>query len=348
MPKTKRTMLNFILKNENAIYNECGYSCDNAIFLKLKDKSFFITDPRYTIEAGQNVKNAEVIEAKRSIIKQARILIRSIGAKKIIFDPNDFSIACMNELTTSLNVVFSPKKHFSQQSRIVKSKTQIELLRQAAKFGEMKFKEFAKFINENGIGMSEKELNFHAQNIFRDNGNLELSFSPIVAINKNAAKAHALPTDTKLKDGDLLLVDAGVKYARYCSDRTRTAFIRDGFEFCKEQKFKNTKIDEVYNIVKEAQIQAIRAVAPGVLACEIDSAARNFISKFGYRNNFSHSTGHGVGIDIHELPIISQNSKTPLKEGMVFSIEPGIYIENEFGVRIEDVVVVTSGGCEIL
>ena len=196
--------------------------------------------------------------------------------------------------------------------------------------------------------MSEKELHFNASFIFRQKNELGLSFDPIVAINENAAKAHALPGDKILKRGDLLLLDAGVKFNRYCSDRTRTACFDENFNFSKEQKFKNTKMQEIYEIVKEAQAAAIKVAKAGVRACEIDLAARSVIAKAGYEKAFFHSTGHGVGVDIHELPVISARSETLIKEGMVFSVEPGIYLENEFGVRIEDVVVAREGGCEIL
>ena len=167
-------------------------------------------------------------------------------------------------------------------------------------------------------------------------------------MNENAAKAHALPTEKKLKKGDLVLLDAGGKFQRYCSDRTRTAFFDENFNFSKKQNFKNNFINEIYNIVLQAQEEAIKAIKPGVKACQIDKIARDFISKKGYEEFFFHSTGHGVGVDIHELPRISKKDETILKEGMVFSIEPGIYLQDKFGVRIEDVVLVTKNGCEIL
>lgn len=228
---------------------------------------------------------------------------------------------------------------------MVKSKDEISLLRQASELGAKCFDEFSKLLK---ASLSEKELFFYAEQIFRQKGACKTSFDPIVAINKNAAKAHALPSDETLKDGDLLLLDAGVRYQNYCSDRTRTALFDNGLNFSKDQHFKNQKQNEIYEIVKEAQNLAIKSVKAGVLAKDIDSVARDFISSQGYEKNFFHSTGHGVGLDIHELPNISQKSDVILKEGMVFSIEPGIYIEGEFGVRIEDVVVVTPDGCEIL
>ncbi|MBQ8609646.1 MULTISPECIES: M24 family metallopeptidase [Campylobacter] len=337
-------MHNYILKDENAVYFECGYSCDNEIFIKFGDKRFFITDSRYAIEARARIENSEIIESK-DIIKSARVLLRSLGVRDMVFNPSDFSHFEFANLSRDLHLNFKPKNEFSKLKRQIKSSLEIEILRHAAQLGASKFDELSKIIKE---GMSEKLINFNAENILRDSGNLALSFDPITAINANAAKAHALPLDERIKNGDLLLVDAGVKYQRYCSDRTRTVEFGDKFEFSKEQKFTNSKQNEIYHIVKEAQSLAIKAAKPGVKACDIDAAARNFIVKNGYGDCFFHSTGHGVGLDIHEFPIISPRSSTIIEPGMVFSIEPGIYIEGEFGVRIEDVVVITNDGCEVL
>lgn len=337
-------MLNYILKDENAVYFECGYSCDNEIFIKFQNRGFFITDSRYAIEARSIITNSEVIES-RDIIKSARLLLRSLGVRDMIYNPSDFSYFDFVNLSRDLHINFIAKNEFSKLKRQIKSSLEIEILKEAARLGTNKFDELSQAISS---GMSEKTINFKAENIFRDGGNLALSFNPITAINANAAKAHALPLDERIKSNDLLLVDAGVRYQRYCSDRTRTAEFKDGFKFTKEQKFSNSKQNEIYQIVKEAQNLAIKAVKPGVRACDIDAAARDFIAKNGYGECFFHSTGHGVGLDIHEFPIISPKSTTIIEAGMVFSVEPGIYIENEFGIRIEDVVVVTNDGCEVI
>ncbi|WP_261517972.1 M24 family metallopeptidase [Campylobacter lanienae] len=337
-------MLNYILKDENAVYFECGYSCDNEIFIKFQNRGFFITDSRYAIEARSIITNSEVIES-RDIIKSARLLLRSLGVRDMIYNPSDFSYFDFVNLSRDLHINFIAKNEFSKLKRQIKSSLEIEILKEAARLGASKFDELSQAISS---GMSEKTINFKAENIFRDGGNLALSFNPITAINANAAKAHALPLDERIKSNDLLLVDAGVRYQRYCSDRTRTAEFKDGFKFTKEQKFSNSKQNEIYQIVKEAQNLAIKAVKPGVRACDIDAAARDFIAKNGYGECFFHSTGHGVGLDIHEFPIISSKSTTIIEPGMVFSVEPGIYIESEFGIRIEDVVVVTNDGCEVL
>lgn len=273
--------------------------------------------------------------------------MKKLNIKELIFDPYDFSVALYNDLLES-KVKFHPQALFSQKKRMVKSPEEIAILKEAAKIGADCFDEFAAFLNDFGEGATEQELQFEAVKIFQQHGRLALSFNPIFAINENAAKAHALPSEKRLKKGDLVLLDAGVRFKRFCSDRTRTALFDGKLAFVKEQSFLSAKENEVYNIVKEAQALALKSVKAGIKANEVDAAARAYITEAGYGKEFFHSTGHGVGLDIHELPNINSRSEVILEEGMVFSVEPGIYLENEFGVRIEDVVVVTKDGCEIL
>jgi Xaa-Pro aminopeptidase len=146
----------------------------------------------------------------------------------------------------------------------------------------------------------------------------------------------------------LLLLDAGLKYKRYCSDRTRTIFIGDNISMSKNQKFKDRFKQKIYDIVLKAQESAIKKIKPGVKLCDIDKAAREVIEKEGYGKYFVHSLGHGVGLDIHEWPYVNFKNETPIQEGMVFTIEPGIYLPGEFGVRIEDMVMIQNGKCVVL
>jgi Xaa-Pro aminopeptidase len=213
----------------------------------------------------------------------------------------------------------------------------------------MGFKELAKFIRKNGFNQTEQFLYFKAFEKMSQTGKLDISFEPIVAINENAAKPHALPTSKKLKLNDLLLVDAGIKYKRYCSDRTCTSAVDfENFSFKREQKFKNSKHQKIYDIVLKAQLNCIEKARVGMKASEVDKLTRDVIEKSGYGKYFIHSTGHGVGLDIHEFPVINSKSDVIIKENMVFTIEPGIYLPNEFGVRIEDTIVMQNGKAVIL
>ncbi|MDD2291965.1 MAG: M24 family metallopeptidase [Aliarcobacter sp.] len=341
-------MKNFILQNENAIYFECKFSCDNVIFLSLNDDKYFITDARYVIEAKEYAKNCEVIESS-NLIETTKEILKKNKIKKITFDPNDFTYATYLKLSEDLKTEFIEEPNFSKLKRVIKSEKEIQLLKKAAELGRDGFKELAKYIRKNGFNQSEQFLYFKAFEKMSQSGKLDISFEPIVAINENAAKPHALPTNKKLKLNDLLLVDAGVKYKRYCSDRTCTSVVNfEKFSFKREQKFKNKKHQKVYDIVLKAQLNAIEKARVGMKANEVDKLTRDIIEKAGYGKYFVHSTGHGVGLDIHEYPVINSKSDVIIEDNMVFTIEPGIYLANEFGVRIEDTIVMQNGKAVIL
>ncbi len=340
----------YIVKNENAMYFECGFSCDNGYFLHTKKQNYFITDSRYTFEAEEVVKNAKVLLGdRRDLLQTIREILLKDKVKSLVYNSDEWSVSAFDRLSRDLDIKFLAKPNFSQIKRIKKSKNELKILAKASKIGAKAFDRFAKFVRKNGIGKSEAELHFEAEKIFKSYGKYGLSFSPIVAINENAAKPHALPSSKKiLKKGDLLLLDAGVIYKRYCSDRTRTAEVNDDFNFKKKQKFSDPEKQKVYDIVLKAQKASIKAVKIGAKASEIDRAGRDVIEKAGYGEFFIHSTGHGVGVDIHELPTVNSRGETIIEEGMVFSIEPGIYLPNKFGVRIEDVVIATKKGAKVI
>ncbi len=341
--------MNYILKNENALFFECGFSCDNAVFLRLGSEAFFITDARYTTEANEVIKKAFVLEGARGdLLKTARSIVRKSGIKTLVYNPDEWSVEAFSRLSSKLNINFQKRSNFSQLQRIIKTDDEIIRLKKAANLGKEAFEKFGEFLKADGLGIDEKRAFFEAEAILKFQGKLELSFSPIVAFGKNAAKPHALPTDRKLQKGELVLMDAGVKFERYCSDRTRTAFFDEQFCFKKEQNFKNAHRQKVYDTVLKAQEAALKAVRVGVLAKDIDKAARDVIENAGFGKFFVHSTGHGVGLDIHELPVISKSSKTVIEENMVFTIEPGIYLPDDFGVRIEDTIVVKNGIAEVI
>ena len=338
--------MNYILKDENAVYYECGFSCDNELFVALGDERFFITDPRYTTEAKEKIQNAEVIEA-RDLAKAARELLRRYRVKKIHYDPKEFSCADFARIDDKLDVVFKKSPDLSWKKRQIKSDEEIALIARSAELNAQAFDDFAKRLAE-CEGMSEKRLHFEAITYLTRKGEYELSFDPILAINASAAKPHAYPSDVKLRRGDLILFDAGIKYERYCSDRTRTACFDQNITFDKEQRFENPKIQRAYDIVKKAQEAAILAARSGIRARDLDRVARQIIDASEFKGRFVHSLGHGVGLDIHEMPFINSRNEQILQDGMVFTIEPGIYVPGEFGIRIEDMVVLRGGRAEVL
>lgn len=336
-----------MLKDENAIYYECGYSCDNALYLRLGSEAFFITDSRYTIDAKENVKNAVVI-INGNLYGEAVSLLKKAKVKKVIFDPKEWSVDGFDKISSQTKIHFKAMLDFSHKKRIVKSDDELKILAKAAKLGAKAFKHLAKEFRKNGFGEDEYTLTHMAKGILGDFGKYDLSFDPIVAINKNAAKPHATPTSIKLEKNDLLLVDAGLKYKRYCSDRTRTVEANKYFMFETPQNFKRKKIQKAYDTVLKAHDNAIAKARSGMKAKKVDALTRDIVTKAGFGEYYVHSTGHGVGLDIHEMPYISTKSDTIIEDGMVYTVEPGIYIPNEFGIRIEDMVAMVDGKAKVL
>ncbi len=339
--------MNYMLKDENAIYYECAYSCDNALYLSLGNEAFFITDSRYTIDATENVQGATVI-INGDLYSEAVSLLKKSSVKKVIFDPKEWSVDGFERVRSNTKVVFVPEVDFSHKKRIIKNDEELKIIAKAAKLGKKAFKALAKEFRKNGFGEDEYTLTYKAKGVLSDFGKYDLSFNPIVAINANAAKPHATPTSKKLAKNDLLLVDAGLKYKRYCSDRTRTVQADKYFMFDTNQSFKRNKIQKAYDTVLKAHDNAIDKARSGMKANKVDALTRDIVHKAGFGEYYVHSTGHGVGLDIHEMPYISAKSDAIVEDGMVYTIEPGIYIPGEFGIRIEDMVAMVDGKAVVL
>ncbi|WP_461866338.1 aminopeptidase P family protein [Thermococcus sp.] len=218
--------------------------------------------------------------------------------------------------------------------RVIKSHEEIKLLKKAA---EIVDKVFYTLLEEKIEGRSEKELAAWIEYLIKSLGADGISFEPIVASGPNGANPHHRPTDRKIKRGDVIVFDYGAKWKGYCSDITRTVVIGEPSE----------EVKSAYETVKEAQERAFQTVRGGIAAGDVDRAAREYIEKAGYGKYFTHRTGHGLGLDVHEEPYISPGNSTILREGMVFTIEPGIYLPGKFGIRIEDDVFVKKRGIRL-
>ena len=220
--------------------------------------------------------------------------------------------------------------------RAVKNEEEIKIMRQASVINDMVMERAAAYIKE---GMTEKQIADFIEAEYYKEGATGLSFDTIVCFGANAADQHHSPSETRtLKAGECVLIDMGCIWNGYCSDMTRTVFLGNVSE---EQK-------KVYNIVKTANERAIAAVKPGVRFCDVDAAARDYITEQGYGPYFVHRTGHNIGQEVHEAGDVSSANTDILKPGMTFSIEPGIYLTGNFGVRVEDLVLVTEDGCKVL
>ncbi len=336
-----------VTKNESEIFYEISYSNDNSLLLTDGKNNYLFTDGRYFEEAKSAAKNCEVI-LSGALYKSVAATVRKEQIQKLFFDPKHTNYSDYEELKKLSSASLYPKKGLLSKKRVVKSEEELKKIRTAVKLGKKGFKKFAAKLNEIKKEPDEFELAYLANECLTWKGSFERSFEPITAIDENSANPHARATAKKLKKGATLLFDGGVKFERYCSDRTRTAYYQEGFEFKKKQSFKDKKLQHIYDTVLRAQETAIKAARIGMRASELDAVARAVIEKAGYGEQFVHSLGHGVGLDIHEYPYISKKSDDILCENMVFTIEPGIYIPGSYGVRIEDMVVLTANGAEVL
>lgn len=224
---------------------------------------------------------------------------------------------------------------------MIKTKSEIEKLKKAINISEMAYREILEFIQ---VGMSEVQVRDELERLQYKYGAEKMAFPTIVATGKNAAEFHHETNDTLIQNGDVLMIDFGCVYEGYHSDITRTIFV--GQE--NKEDIRQQELLKIYNIVHEALIKAIAIMRDGTTCKEVDSAARDVVTLAGYGEKFPHATGHGLGLEIHDVPRISFKSDEVLQAGMVVTIEPGIYVENLGGVRIEQDVWVTKDGCEIL
>ena len=218
---------------------------------------------------------------------------------------------------------------------MIKYPEEIDFIRKSASIADEAFQYICNYIKP---GLSEKEIAIELEMKMKKQGASALSFEPIVASGVRSALPHGVASDKKLEKGDLLVLDFGCIYNGYCSDMTRTVILGKA----------NQRQKEIYDIVLHAQMSALESIQPYILSKEVDKVARDIITQKGYGNNFGHGLGHGVGLEIHETPKLSPSGEMQLEKDMVITVEPGIYIPGFGGIRIEDLVVITDKGKEIL
>ncbi|MDI6795843.1 MAG: aminopeptidase P family protein [Desulfatibacillaceae bacterium] len=304
------------------------------------DKLVLATDSRFVLQAQNQCPNWEVFEYRQGLEQSLPQICQILNAKKLGFEKVRLSLASFEKMKESLQksssqVELLPLENLVEPLRLIKDETEILTMRKALLIAETAFNEL---LDTLAPGMTEKEAAFHLESLMHSLGAEEPSFPTIAAFGENSAMPHAIPGDKKLKEGQPALFDWGCKADGYCSDISRMMVFGEP----------DKKFWEIYNIVHEARDRAIAAVKPGASSKTVDAAARDFIRQKGYADFFGHGTGHGVGLAVHEEPRISPLRESFLSPGMVFTIEPGIYLPGWGGVRLENMVLVTEDGCEVL
>jgi Xaa-Pro aminopeptidase len=313
-----------------------GFTGSNGLLLVLPGKSILFTDPRYTIQAGQE-SNCQVRIAKGPLVADVVAAIFKAGLKRLGYEPALMSCDAYESLKAKLPMKTSmvAVKGWVEGMRTVKSPTEIARIRRSV---ETNSKAFEQAVARVRPGMKEQDLAAELEYRMRRLGAEKPSFETIVAGGVRSALPHAQPTAARFQTGDLIVVDMGALQEGYCSDMTRMLFLGTP----------SAMVKRTYKAVLEAQLAGIDAVRAGARTAAVDAATRNVLKGYGLDGAFIHSTGHGLGLEIHEPPRLGKRDKGRLSAGMAITIEPGVYIEGFGGIRIEDTVLVTGNGCEIL
>lgn len=312
-----------------------GFSGSAGALLVDRRGATFMTDFRYRLQAAREVKSCRFVEQSGRLAGTVAKVMKKRSDGPLAFESSHLTVAQHQQLARSLpEVKLLPTEGKVEALRAVKEDGEIVLLRRAIRLAGAAYLSAARIL----AGRREEAVARAMETAMGRLGAEGAAFPPIVAAGRRAALPHAIPGKAKIRKKDLVIFDFGAKYAGYHSDVSRTRLPGGG----------SARGRRLYRIVAEAQRRAIAAVAPGVRASDVDGAARAVITEAGYGDCFGHGTGHGVGLEVHERPSISPKSGELLAPGMVFTIEPGIYVENFGGVRIEDMVLVTASGCEIM
>lgn len=312
-----------------------GFTGSNGIIIITEGRAFFLTDSRYITQASEEVCDFRIKLYKKQF-EEVALLLKKLKSKFIGFEGKGLTYEMYHKLKRLLSgKKLTPILDDIDRIRCKKEADEIKKIKKAIELGTAGLCAAKKYIEP---GIVERDIALKIEMTMKKKGAQGLSFDIIVASGSRASLPHAKASDKRIKKNELIIVDLGAKLQGYNSDETCTFIVGKP----------TTKQKEVYQIVKDAHDMAIEAVMPGVKASYIDSVARYFIRSAGYGKYFGHGTGHGVGLAVHEWPNISPYNDSIVEEGMVFTIEPGIYIPKWGGVRIEDMVLVTKDGCEVL
>ncbi len=319
-----------------------GFTGSSGYVIILQEKAWFLTDPRYTVQAGEEVggrgRGIRVKIFKKNVLQVIADIIKKAGIKRVGFESRVVTYDAYARLKKEFSgsgVSLKPLGGVVEGKRVIKDRGEIDSIRRAIKVAECGYAAIEK---KGVVGRTEKEVAQVIESAVKKAGAGGMSFDTIVASGVRSALPHASPTEKKMKAGDFVIVDMGVELGGYMSDETRTYAIE---KVTKKQK-------KIYEVVREAHDRAIEMIAPGVKARHVDRAARDVIRKAGYGEYFVHGTGHGVGMNVHEAPSLGPKSEDVLCTGMVVTVEPGIYMPGVGGVRLEDMILVTETGFEVL
>ena len=314
----------------------CGFTGSDGAFILTQREAFFLTDSRYWTQSEEEVKESHIIHYRKKIDGIASLLL-DLKLKNVGFESTSLTFSFHQSLSEKLanESKLIPLEDEVKNLRAVKDTQELALTRNAIDISSNAFLHIMEMLRE---GVLESTIAFEMEFFMKRNGAHALGFDIIVASGKRSALPHGRASDKRIEKGDFILIDFGSGFQGYHSDQTRTVVC--GTPSSDQEK--------VYQIVKEGHDKAIEKIRPGIPIQDVDEAARDHIRKWGYDQYFGHGTGHGIGLSVHEDPVVNKENKDLVQEGMVFTVEPGIYIPDWGGVRIEDMIRVTHEGAEVL
>lgn len=312
-----------------------GFSGSSALIIITKDINYFITDFRYKDQSHEQVKGYE-ISINYNNNEEVKRIFNSCGFKRVGFESGRLIFHSVENLKNDFPVIeFVPLYEEVEKLTMQKTPEELQILKRACEITDKTFSHILDIIRP---GMTELDVSAEITYSHKKLGALKDSFEPIVASGWRGALPHGIATDKVIKHGEMVTLDFGCMYGGFCSDMTRTIAIGEPVD----------ELKKIYRVVLDAQCKALEQARAGMTTKELDNVAREYISSQGFGEYFGHGLGHGVGIEVHEIPGVSQRTNITLVAESVITIEPGIYIENLGGVRIEDDIVLKEKGCEIL
>ncbi|WP_245590537.1 M24 family metallopeptidase [Aneurinibacillus terranovensis] len=313
-----------------------GFTGSSGYCLVTVNGAELITDFRYVEQASKQAAEFEIIRHPADIMATVVERVRHHGVKKLGFEKNDLTYTLFEGLEKlAQGVKLVPTSGIVEKLRLIKTPEEIAIIKEAALIADQTFMHILTFIQP---GMTELQVANEMEFYMRSHGAVSSSFDTIVASGPRSALPHGVASDKVIGKGDMITLDFGAYYKGYCSDITRTIAVGEPDE----------KLKEIYSIVLKAQLHGVNHIKPGMSGIEADALTRDMIKEAGYGEYFGHSTGHGIGLEIHEGPALSVKGENILHPGMVVTCEPGIYLPGVGGVRIEDDIVITETGCEII
>jgi len=306
-----------------------------GVVLISADKALFITDFRYIEQASKQCEGFEIIKFSSSIPEEVALQAKNLGIQKLGVEEDYLTFSSFKVYEKEVKVELVPVSGVVEKLRLIKTDAEIKILKEAADIADAAFKHILDFLRP---GKTELEVSNELEFFMRKAGATSSSFDTIVASGYRSALPHGVASDKVIEKGDMVTLDYGAYYKGYVSDITRTVAVGEP----------EAKLKEIYDIVLEAQLRGMAGIKPGMTGKEADALTRDYITEKGYGEYFGHSTGHGIGLEVHEGPGLSSKTDIVLEPGMVVTCEPGIYIPGLGGVRIEDDTLITKDHNETL